>query len=220
MLLTSALGVAASTYWPTGWTDLHSETSAEDSSSERVKSWTWSYTPAWSTMLLARFPEHAGVDEQAAWGRLTRMMAFATDLHRSSHVDRIDRFGEKQLDWWIEYRTGWPWTSWSAKHFAEPSAEGVAIRREHFVIVSDPTGFDDEGIVVPYQPVWSGIILNSLVGAAGTWALIFLPSAVRTVRRRRRGRCVACGYDLAGVDGGECPECGGGRGNPPAEEAF
>ncbi|HZW11248.1 MAG TPA: hypothetical protein VFF69_15200 [Phycisphaerales bacterium] len=28
-------------------------------------------------------------------------------------------------------------------------------------------------------------------------------------RRRRRGQCPACGYDLRGVDAGVCPECGG-----------
>ena len=31
---------------------------------------------------------------------------------------------------------------------------------------------------------------------------------VRRYRRRRRGRCVTCGYDLRGNVSGRCPECG------------
>ncbi|MBK7403236.1 MAG: hypothetical protein IPJ41_01045 [Phycisphaerales bacterium] len=30
----------------------------------------------------------------------------------------------------------------------------------------------------------------------------------RTARRRRRGLCMACGYDLRGIESGVCPECG------------
>jgi len=42
--------------------------------------------------------------------------------------------------------------------------------------------------------------------------LLVLPMAqvvrwLRVVRRRRRGRCVHCGYDLRGTSG-DCPECG------------
>jgi len=32
---------------------------------------------------------------------------------------------------------------------------------------------------------------------------------VRRWRRVRRGRCASCGYDLRGLGGGTCPECGG-----------
>ncbi len=51
-----------------------------------------------------------------------------------------------------------------------------------------------------------------LIAAFGTWPAGWILTAVyqdlRTRRRRSRGRCVGCGYDLRGSPGDRCPECG------------
>ena len=39
-------------------------------------------------------------------------------------------------------------------------------------------------------------------------ALLVVFPAVRRSRRRRRGACLKCGYDLTGNETGVCPECG------------
>ena len=44
-----------------------------------------------------------------------------------------------------------------------------------------------------------------------------LTRAVRRRRRRRAGRCPSCSYDMRGVAGGRCPECG--EAAPPAAAA-
>lgn len=59
---------------------------------------------------------------------------------------------------------------------------------------------------LPLMPVWPGFVVNSLFYAAVAGAILFAPGAVRRARRRRRGRCLACGYDVRGLD--TCPECG------------
>lgn len=64
---------------------------------------------------------------------------------------------------------------------------------------------------LPLDPVWPGFAYNALVFGGGAWALLAAPSLVglalgRKRRRRERGLCVACGYDLAGL--GLCSECG------------
>ena len=38
--------------------------------------------------------------------------------------------------------------------------------------------------------------------------IAFIRGPLRRWRRRRRGRCVTCGYDLTGNVSGVCPECG------------
>lgn len=65
-------------------------------------------------------------------------------------------------------------------------------------------------IVTPLRPMWAGLLGNTLVYAAlvlAPWSGVRL---VRTRRRRARGRCVACGYEL-GEGVAVCPECGLGR---------
>lgn len=54
----------------------------------------------------------------------------------------------------------------------------------------------------------SGIAFNILSGAAFVWvSSMCCVSAVRWMRRRRN-RCVSCGYLLVGLDSACCPECG------------
>jgi hypothetical protein len=52
-------------------------------------------------------------------------------------------------------------------------------------------------------PLWAPVVL---FGACPTIA--FIRGPVRRWRRRRKGLCLACGYDLTGNVTGVCPECG------------
>ena len=65
--------------------------------------------------------------------------------------------------------------------------------------------------MIPTHILWSGAIINTLVYAAVWFGLIIAPGAARRTVRRRRGRCVQCGYDLRGEFEKGCPECGWGR---------
>jgi hypothetical protein len=63
--------------------------------------------------------------------------------------------------------------------------------------------------VLPVRPIWSGLILNTLLYAA-LWTVMFsTPRLVRQYRRRRRGACLTCGYARTGLPSiAQCPECG------------
>jgi hypothetical protein len=50
--------------------------------------------------------------------------------------------------------------------------------------------------VLPMCPIWPGFLANSAVYAAALWLLLLGSGAVKRSVRRRRGRCVDCGYDL------------------------
>lgn len=62
------------------------------------------------------------------------------------------------------------------------------------------------GCVLPTLPVWPGFAVNTAIYGVLIWLVGFGPFALRRTLRRRRGRCVRCGYDVAGLT--KCPECG------------
>jgi hypothetical protein len=65
---------------------------------------------------------------------------------------------------------------------------------------------------VPFRPIWPGFLVDTLVYAVALmplwWALTVPRRFVREVGRLRRGRCIACGYDLGYDFVHGCPECG------------
>ena len=69
----------------------------------------------------------------------------------------------------------------------------------------------------PLQPVWTGFAINTVFYSAILWALWSTPFAARRLIRKRRGRCVKCGYDLRHAEHDSCPECGALTPNPSPE---
>jgi hypothetical protein len=75
---------------------------------------------------------------------------------------------------------------------------------------------------LPLLPLWPGFLINTSFYALLTFALVRTPRLAIRIRRRRRGRCSACGYDRAGLEpGAACPECGiGGAGGAGARAVL
>lgn len=64
---------------------------------------------------------------------------------------------------------------------------------------------------LPLWPHWPGLLLNTALFAC-LWAVaLFGPGLVRRWARKRRGRCLRCGYDLRDNPAPGCPECGWNR---------
>jgi hypothetical protein len=127
----------------------------------------------------------------------------------------------------IRMRSGWPLRS--TEHWRWRSAG----RRDGEVWGSD------EGIEVavvgryifpglqsvtwlPLRPLWISLTINSAFYGALLWVIWFTPGAMKRSRRRRRGRCVKCGYDLRGRsdDRSACPECGAAMCARPKASSF
>ncbi len=65
---------------------------------------------------------------------------------------------------------------------------------------------------LPIQPLWGGFAANTAVNLGAVALLWYGLTSLRRLRRRRAGRCPACGYFLAGLaPGAPCPECGAPR---------
>jgi hypothetical protein len=58
------------------------------------------------------------------------------------------------------------------------------------------------------KPIWWNLLLSAAVYGCVFWLLAGGLAAIRGVIRRGRGRCGGCGYDLRGIGGAVCPECG------------
>lgn len=76
--------------------------------------------------------------------------------------------------------------------------------------------FDTDSYPLEWWIHW-GVWANGRVLATPLWPLVLASLVVtvvawrRDAEHRRRalvGRCAACGYDLAGIAAGPCPECG------------
>lgn len=66
-----------------------------------------------------------------------------------------------------------------------------------------------------YRPIWPALAINTLVYAVSWIPLLAVPVLLGRARRRRRGHCPACNYDLrATPPGAPCPECGRGTSLP------
>ena len=100
-------------------------------------------------------------------------------------------------------RAGWPVLTFKALHWEDPDA-GVDEGGWDWHITLD-TGVE---VTLPLRPIWPGFATNTVFYAAVLSLLWSSPFVVRRLIRRKRGRCIKCGYDLRGDFSAGCPECG------------
>jgi hypothetical protein len=86
------------------------------------------------------------------------------------------------------------------KDFGTMTTGGTSLR----IRGEDPWGYDFT--VLPTLPIWRGLAVNTAFYGALWLIPLTLPSLVIAHRRRRRGHCPACNYNLTGST--SCPECG------------
>ena len=63
---------------------------------------------------------------------------------------------------------------------------------------------------LPVTPLWPGLIVDTAIWTFAWYAMLFVPLRLlpwSAASRKRRGLCIACGYDLTGA-WRRCPECG------------
>lgn len=120
---------------------------------------------------------------------------------------------------------GWPWPAfWHEEASSNPSTTtGLgtfgsfrrpnrtypgALHFKDWASLSSAGGVP-EPLVIPYRPLWLGLIADSLFYATIWFAAATLLAFTRRRLRRHRDGCTACGYSLTGLaPGAPCPECG------------
>lgn len=113
---------------------------------------------------------------------------------------------------------GWPFSSLRCEFdvlIDKRTGRGTIERIDHGFALQRPTQPVQlrDFQVLPWSPIGVGFVADMVFYAVAWFGLLILgavPMWVRSVRRRRRGECEHCGYDLRGSSGGggRCPECG------------
>ncbi len=156
-----------------------------------------------------------------AWGETVVLSeGWATGRWRQETITS-HRYDPKVRDETL-WRAGWPSLCLEGSDVQEISSQPSGVKKWTVGVVHVPWNrnpFPFQHLYLPLLPLWPGFALNTIFYAALAWGLWQLPLAIRRRRRRRKGLCVRCGYDLKGIpiDGGEgalggvrvCPECGG-----------
>ncbi len=111
--------------------------------------------------------------------------------------------------------SGWPLPCLYAVYEAVPSPGVWPHRAMSGLVISDSwTGFGvrwpgEMPVALPYRPRAGPFVANVVFYAVVFAGVSWMVGSVRRGRRRRRGRCEQCGYDLRGLaPDSTCPECG------------
>ena len=183
-----------------------------------------SETPIW----LVRSAHRVG----ARW---IEMWPILTDLQRSSALTSYP-MREEPDEWWyshaadpsvLEWTDTWGYRAIMVRGFPLPSPwcaatfggkPGLVLRHPCSEVeggIVCPIRPPSESIVderlLPLRPLWPGFAVNTLFYTAVLWLPLCGPFVLRRQIRRRRGRCIRCGYDLRGDLDAGCPECGWNR---------
>jgi hypothetical protein len=158
---------------------------------------------------------------------IRRIGVFDRKAHSSSHYDENGRhINIAKTEGWSEFRnfveegdcleraTGWPWLCMhgAVLQLTKDSA-GTFRARGSVVIRAYKWSFamEDVSRIIPLRPIWSGIVLNTIVYAFMRFGIVWFAGASRKASRISRGACGACGYKLRYEFEKNCPECGWNR---------
>ena len=115
-------------------------------------------------------------------------------------VQGVQGMGNGRIDYdWTWGRSG----SWLVfVRVLRPQEQGprVSIDRPGFALVKFGNTYQVQ------VSVWIAMAITTLLAIYPTIA--FIRGPLRRYRRRKKGLCVSCGYDLTGNVSGVCPECG------------
>jgi len=112
----------------------------------------------------------------------------------------------------IDIARGWPLlalaSAMDAVWVGDDSEDPITIHYG-FDVGAFPSGPHLSRRVLPYKPIWIGLVLNTLFYAAILFALpTFVFHTIRYYYRSARNRCPNCNYILFKPTEPHCPECG------------
>jgi hypothetical protein len=160
------------------------------------------------------------VNDVEGFGITWRQFKLDSDILFQS-ITRLsfDRRGKMPLGGSANYdvqhaSSGWPERSLSSEiwyHASTPQGPSTVdppVIRGGWLL--EPAASFGHPRVISWRPLWPGFAINTIFCAAALWFIFAIPGVVKRLRRRAKGRCIHCGYDLRGqtAESKKCPECG------------
>ncbi len=135
------------------------------------------------------------------WSQLTNSIK-ADDTKIPRYIQEIAR-GWPMRALSCETEVGWDWDA----------IIGPKIIRHGIIIGKFPNSGSLSDRIFPLKPIWLGFVIDTalywLLWYVVLSTLLWMYLMRRTRKRRRRGLCIHCAYDLRGSNvSGQCPECG------------
>jgi hypothetical protein len=154
----------------------------------------WPAKPAFGREFRSRCATQLQLRSQEAWIPLTSPQRLPRlDLSRT-HEAQYSSYGWPMRAMFLEV-----WGSGGDSRTTPYRSNGIRL----------PTADPD---YLPIRPLGVGFTVNTLLYAVVLWLFLFAaPRTVLRQLRRKRGRCLECGYDLRGDLDAGCPECGWNR---------
>jgi hypothetical protein len=130
-----------------------------------------------------------------AWDWLPHMAGWQEDPPGSWNEEHV-----------ITMTTGWPWRAVIGTHIRRTDNQSALTTHEADGGLLIENAWRGK-VLIPYRPWFAGLFLDIALWTAVLHVLAWAAHAFRSDRRRRRGRCAACGHPVEAA-GGTCPECG------------
>ncbi len=154
--------------------------------------------------------------------------ARATPANRGMNLTYYPPYGDRAMPWWStlnppseetipegmylqrfrESVAGWPFPAFRCVVAEGTDRDRIVMRARvhgHHLAIKRDTGFY---VYIPVSPFWPGFAGDTVFYGAATGVFMLVRTQVVRFRRRRRGLCPFCRYDLSGSDSDTCPECG------------
>lgn len=137
------------------------------------------------------------------WSRFRRTL---NDAERAElrTVCAEEAYGWPMLSLGLRAESDWP--MWGTNFLL--SNQPRPYRTVNAIVITPSTPILRRWDLLPFGIIWRGLLLDSGLYATIWGALSFVPRPLRHMIRRKRGRCIECGYNLLGDFEQGCPECG------------